>query len=207
VWQYASRTVAYRQLGASYGTIRDALIVETLWVVGAAVIVGACLGASTVWRAGWDVIRPYTSGILILAFVGCVAAVWVMARYHSFAWRLIEFVRPTPYIVAVQAGVWLALGCSLWVILQALGVSTGLLYATGLFAGAYAVGVAVPIAPAGLGVRDAVLVAGLLDSGPAVKILLAVLLSRLIYTCTEIILVVTQEIWSILSKMSSSYRV
>jgi hypothetical protein len=195
IWHYASRAVAYRRLGASYSTIRDALVVESLWVLGAAVVTAIALGASAFIQVSLEVVRPFKHIVLTLMLVGFGVLFVLLVRFRASSWRVILLARPSFPILLIQAAVWLSLGCALKMQVLALGLEASLSHVTALFAGAYAVGVSVPIAPAGLGVRDAILATGLLVSGPAAEVFLVVMLSRVIYMITEITLVVGQELW------------
>ena len=78
------------------------------------------------------------------------------------------------------------LGLAFWALARGCGLPIGLLFATGLFAGAYAVGFLVPFAPAGLGVRDAILTLGLLPYMPAGEALAVTVLARVVYLVVDV---------------------
>ena len=67
-------------------------------------------------------------------------------------------------------------------------------YAIGLFAAAYAVGFLVLFVPAGLGVRDAILVVGLLAEATEAQALVVVLVARVWYVAAELLLVAVQAV-------------
>jgi uncharacterized membrane protein YbhN (UPF0104 family) len=92
-------------------------------------------------------------------------------------------------LTALMCASWLLYGAALALLVPAGSTSWGgLLRATGAFALAYAVGVVVVVAPAGLGAREVVLVALLatvVGAGPAAA---AALLSRLVHTGGDFLL-------------------
>ncbi|MCG7888370.1 MAG: hypothetical protein JAY93_20245 [Candidatus Thiodiazotropha taylori] len=94
---------------------------------------------------------------------------------------------PLSFITALL--IWLVLGFAFWITLTPFSASEiGLVFIIGLYAFSYAIGFAVPFAPAGIGIRESVLVLGLapfLDINTA--IILAAL-NRVFYIFIEIIL-------------------
>lgn len=194
IWQFVGRAAAYRARGAQYGPIRDALLIESIWILfGSALagvllagpdivdIVGGSLGAAAAWWLG---------GCL---FLGVLGVIWLLATRRTLVLRYLRLAFPPLRAVAVQAAVWASLGLSFWVLALACGLQVSLVFATGLFAAAYAVGFLVPFAPAGLGVRDGILTIGLLPYLPAGEALTVSLLARLVYLLVDVGLVLLQE--------------
>lgn len=194
VWQFIGRAAAYRNLGAHYGPIRDALVCESLWIVAGASVVGAALtgpallgiltGSLSTFVAWW---LGVGFGLALLAVVA--AAIWkraMLTRYARLAW-------PPARAVAAQAGIWLLLGLGFWVLARGCGLSVGPVFAIGLFAAGYAVGFMVPIAPAGLGVRDAVLTLGLMPYVPAGEALAVTVMARIVYLVVDLALALGQD--------------
>lgn len=191
IWQFVGRAAAYRShLGASYGEIRDSLLTESLWVAGAASMVGVALCGVPLWRF----MRDKAPESLIWWLAGLVA-LGAVATVVLFIWRrawLLRYLRsavPTPRVMLVQAGVWFLLGMSFWILVRACDMPAGLLFSIGLFAGGYALGFLVPFAPAGLGIRDAVLTVGLLPYAPAGEALAVTVIARLVYLAAELVIV------------------
>lgn len=195
IWHYAGRAVAYRGLGANYSDIRDALIVESIWVVGAATAVAIILAApaltKTLLQAG--VTTDFWGWALIAASAGLVLAVVSILLFRRFMLGLLAKMSPPPRVIVIQAAVWCLLGLALLMLARGLSIDISAGYAIGIFAGAYALGFLVPIAPAGLGIRDAALGAGLADAGTTGSVVTLLVLSRVIYMGTEVLLVVAQE--------------
>lgn len=194
VWQFIGRAAAYRNLGAQYGPIRDALVCESLWIVAGASVVGAALtgpallgiltGSLSTFVAWW---LGVGFGLALLAVIA--AAIWkraMLTRYARLAW-------PPARAVAAQAGIWLLLGLGFWVLARGCGLSVGPVFAIGLFAAGYAVGFMVPIAPAGLGVRDAVLTLGLMPYVPAGEALAVTVMARMVYLVVDLALALGQD--------------
>jgi glycosyltransferase 2 family protein len=83
------------------------------------------------------------------------------------------------------AVMWICWGAHLWLLLTGLGTDPDLAGAAGAFAAAWAVGFVVLLAPAGAGVREAVLIALLLPVADAPVAVTAALLSRLLFTLAD----------------------
>jgi len=195
IWQFVGRAAAYRsRLGAGYGQIRDSLLTESLWIVGGALAIGAALSGAPLWRFMRD--RAPES---LLWWLLALAALGLSATLVLFVWRrgwLLRYLRsavPTPRALLVQAGIWGLLGLSFWILVRACDMQAGLLFSIGLFAGGYALGFLVPFAPAGLGIRDAVLTVGLLPYAPAGEALAATVMARLVYLAAELLIVAVQD--------------
>jgi glycosyltransferase 2 family protein len=193
VWHYAGRVVAYRDLGAAYATIRDALLIETVWVVGASIAAASVLGGPLIFSS---ISRVLTSaaqlfaGIVLGALILASCVLLAMQRIDS---NLLSRALPSFALVVVQTLVWLLLGMAFLLLAKAFSIDLPAAYASALYASAYVIGFLVPIAPAGLGVRDAVLAAGLVKYGPSASIVLVIVASRAIYMCVEILMVLVQE--------------
>jgi hypothetical protein len=194
IWQFVGRAAAYRNRGAGFGPIRDALLCESLWIVVGAAAIGALLtgpGIVAILRGGLStfVVWWLAGGISLLLLAVAVAALWkrdLLRRYARLA-------MPPPRAIVVQAFIWALLGLAFWVLARACGLGVGAPFAIGLFAAGYAVGFMVPIAPAGLGIRDAVLTVGLMPYVPAGEALAVTVMARMVYLFVDLVLALGQE--------------
>ncbi len=194
IWQFVGRAAAYRQLGAPYASIRDALLVESFWIVAAAALAGVVLAGpgmagAALGRLPVAIKYWLAGGVLLALLAGC--AVLVVKR--AWATHYARLVLPSSGVLVSQALVWAALGLAFWALARACGLPIGAIFATGLFAGAYAIGFLVPFAPAGLGVRDGILTFGLLPYMPAGEALAVTVLARAVYLIVDVGLVLLQE--------------
>lgn len=195
IWQFVGRAAAYRHLGAGFAPIRDALLCESLWIVVGSAAVGALLtgpaivailaGSVSTFVAWW-----LGAGFALAALAVLAAAIWKRALLHRYALLAL----PPPRAVLVQACIWVLLGLAFWVLARACGLSVGPLFAIGLFAAGYAVGFLVPIAPAGLGIRDAVLTLGLMPYVPAGEALAVTVMARIVYLFVDLALALGQDL-------------
>jgi uncharacterized membrane protein YbhN (UPF0104 family) len=194
IWQFVGRAAAYRRLGAGYAAIRDALLVESLWIVAAAAAVGLAFSGPAAARLVQASLTPMLRWWLgggILAVALAVLAAVVLKR--ALAARYLRLAIPSVPVVLAQLATWLLLGLAFWVLARACGLQVGYGFAIGLFAAAYAVGFLVPFAPAGLGIRDGILTLGLLPYVPAGEALAVTVLARAVYLIVDVGLVVVQE--------------
>lgn len=194
IWQFVGRAAAYRNLGAGYGAIRDSLMTESLWVVCGAAVIGVLLTGHAIIGILQDSLSPMVRWWFLAGFVFMVLLLALLLFLKRAAvLRYLLSTIPTPRAVLVQCGIWLLLGMSFWVLARACGMDVGLWFAIGLFAISYAVGFLVPIAPAGLGVRDAILTLGLLPYAQPGEALAVTAVSRLIYLGVELLLAAVQD--------------
>lgn len=194
IWQFVGRAAAYRADGAGYAAIRDALLLESGWIVAAAGLLGVVLmGAPGLELAarqadsvvGWWLIGLAIAGVMAVAGL----AIWkreVLAYYLRVG-------RPDMRVLLVQAGIWLLLGMAFWTLARGSEVPVPPLHAIGLFALGYSLGFMVPFAPAGLGIREAVLSVGLLPWVPLEQALVVTLLARAVYFVVDVGIVMLQE--------------
>lgn len=195
IWQFVGRAAAYRQLGAGYAQIRDALLIESLWIVAGATTVGCVLTGRQVYPVleealskGVAIWLIAAASSVLLVLLGLLVLKGAMVR--RYFWLALPPVR----LLLVQGAIWSVLGLSFWLLARACGMEISLLFAIGLFAAAYAVGFLVPFAPAGLGVRDAMLVVGLLGYGGAGEAVVVTVLARLVYLIVDLFMVAAQEL-------------
>ncbi|WP_058835573.1 lysylphosphatidylglycerol synthase transmembrane domain-containing protein [Luteimonas abyssi] len=193
IWQFVGRAAAYRHRGAEYAQIRDILLIESLWVVVGAAAIGALLTGSLLPLMAEALGRGVTRWLVGFgaACLASIAALFVWKR-HLFD-RYARLAWPDMRVLLVQLVTWALLGIAFWVLARACGLDTGLAFATGLYAAAYAIGFMVPFAPAGLGVRDAILTVALLPFASTGEALTITVLSRLVYLAVDLLMVVGQE--------------
>lgn len=194
IWQFVGRAAAYRARGAAYGSIRDALLVESLWVVAGSACIGVALVGPQVVGLVAQSLTPLLAwwlggGLLASALVALAVAFW---KRH-LALRYLRLAMPSVPVVLVQAGIWGVLGLAFWVLTRACQMDVPPAFAAGLFAVGYSLGFLVPFAPAGLGIRDAILTVGLVPYVPTGEALAVTILARVIYLLVDVGLAVVQE--------------
>lgn len=207
IWQFVGRAAAYRNLGAEYAPIRNALVTESAWIIGGA-------AATAVVFAGPVLLKVLDESLprLVRWWLAIGALLLVAAFAGLLAWRRAQMLRylrsavPGIRALAVQAGIWLSLGLAFWVLVRACGMPAPAPFCVGLFAAAYAIGFLVPIAPAGLGIRDGILALGLLPYAGAGEAIAVSAISRVIYLAVELLLVLLQDRFFRLASMVRKAR-
>ncbi|MCG7983953.1 MAG: hypothetical protein JAY90_14545 [Candidatus Thiodiazotropha lotti] len=193
IWQFVGRIGFYREAGVANNKIRDTLLLETFWVVSSALIIGICLIMLEQHQLLFQLVSRIPESIIqpavLLPFAGLILIITLVYKNSLFSY-LKQFMF-TPKTILVASLIWISLGYSFWVtLLPYTDQELSFIYIVGLYALSYALGFAVPFAPAGIGIREAVLVTGLLsylDSN--ISIVLATI-NRLLYIVSEIILAV-----------------
>jgi uncharacterized membrane protein YbhN (UPF0104 family) len=188
LWQYAGRVAIYRDGGFSFTAIRDALVAETAWTIaGAALVSIAALPLVPGIMRALD-LRETSEPIaylMVAALVIAGAVAVLLPQSIRYGIKLL----PNARIGVVQLLVWTTLGAHLSSLITACtGESIPMYLAIGLFGFSYLAGYVVPFAPAGLGVREAVIVAGLSAFFPIDLAATIAVLSRLLYFGTEILM-------------------
>lgn len=194
IWQFVGRAAAYRNLGAGYAQIRDSLLTESLWILAASAVVGALLTGPGIVELltrslssalGWWLVGLFAAGLLLVAGL----AIYRRSTLVAYLGLLV----PPVSAVVIQAAIWGMLGAAFWCLLVASDIQAGIWFSTGLFATAYAVGFMVPFAPAGLGVRDGILVLGLLPFTATAEAVAIALLARVVYLVVDVALALGPE--------------
>jgi hypothetical protein len=166
VGQYVGRAALARQEGLDLGGVLFTLVAETACAVIAAVVFAAAL-----LDPGVDRLGPGRLAAVLLA--AALAAILGGRLARSPRLRRLARLSPAPGPKTPGPAVWLAClglswlsfsllgGCALLLLDGFFGLPAPLPALAGLFAAAWVAGFVTPGAPAGLGIREAVLVAGL----------------------------------------------
>ncbi len=200
IWQYVGRAGLYKAAGLSNSQIRGSIIVETIWIVGSAFICGLFLILLTRNEVLAALLRalPFSTALLLL-LIGGLAATGVILIY-VFREALDAFIAGIliPFrIIVASLLTWLFFGFSLWIIfLPYINDVSVYLYIVGLYCLGFSIGFIVPFAPAGIGIREAVLVIGVTHIIPADTAVVLASLHRLFYIFTEFLLVVIAKVSS-----------
>lgn len=191
IWQFVGRISILRERGIPMRSIRDSLLAEHFWVIASAALLAGLLIFSNRpdFFANWLVdagFEPKKIGLFsVFGLFAITGGVILLFNQGSLHW-LRRFLPPLS-LVPLLFLMWLFLGASLWVTLEPFSASMPpLLYVVGIYCFAYVAGFLVPFAPAGLGIREAILVFGLIPFVSAdVAIMLAVV-NRIIYFFVEL---------------------
>lgn len=192
IWQFVGRIVIYRERGAPHATIRDALLAEHFWVVLSALLLAALLipfGRADFLSTWWSEhgLAPETTRLLLATLLLAAVLVLLLPRGRALLRWLLR-VRPPLGALPALLLMWLCLGAALWITLAPfVAAMPSLAFLVGLYAFAYVAGFLVPFAPAGLGVREAVLALGLLPHVGADIALLLAAINRVLYFAVELL--------------------
>lgn len=194
VWHFVGRIALLRNRGASGAAIRDSLVAEQAWIVGSAALVATT--AILISRPAdlWLLISDnvWISGTSLLIGGGVLVSSFAVLAFKYGAELLAGFRRflPSKAISAVLLLTWLLLGIAFFITVTSfVETPPPFMFIIGVFCLAWVLGFLVPFAPAGLGIREAVLAAGLM---PFLSIEIAVMLAavnRIIYLSVEVALV------------------
>ena len=193
VWQFLGRAGLYAEQGLSARTIVGVLIYEHTWQWGSAAVIAALLMLPHFLGQH---LQHVTALLWTLGLLPALAIAWYFIFRAPARWISIEdALSVDPWsVLAIQLGAWACLGVSFWVLIPMEGELLQGLYVVGLFAAASLVGFLVPIAPAGLGVREAVLAAGLAPFMPMTEAVTYAAVNRLVWIAVEVGLVLVTSL-------------
>jgi hypothetical protein len=191
IWHYVGKIGMYKSAGLNNRTIRDTIILESFWIAFSALVIGIFLIAITQYQLLISLYQKTPKSVpIILITAFCIflllpnLSVWraKISRY----WRRLLFTRKSFFTALL---IWLALGFAFWITLIPFSTSEiGFTYIVGLYALSYAIGFVVPFAPAGLGIRESVLVLGLMPFLDFNTSIILATLNRIFYIVVEITL-------------------
>lgn len=190
IWHLVGRVLLYKGEGLPAREGGKLLIIENYWLLGSAVAVGIAgcgdeilrlLGLPPVAR----LVHPLALPLFVL--VGWLIALTIGSRL--FAARFARSTPATTTVYVLELLAWTVMGLAFWVLLPPdAKVMSTMPVAIGAFALGWVAGYLAPFAPAGVGVREAVIVA-LLGSWLAIPVAIAaVAFSRLVWTVLELAL-------------------
>lgn len=129
------------------------------------------------------------------------------ARSPSFA-SFLRLVLPGVRVVAVQFVIWVCFGSAFsLIVVSSIGWGTTSFYVIGLYALAYGAGFLAIFAPAGVGVREAVLVLGLAGRMSTEEALVFAALHRMLYLFADFLLAGISCVWIWGAKRRKSIKV
>jgi hypothetical protein len=190
IWHFVGRLGAYRASGLGVKKASRAMIVENIWLVLSAAMVGVALSFSYVANKIFGFTRVDLRSlqlptILILVMVW-VVALWLIERFRSGA-AAQRLLRTTEDLV-LQISIWVLIGGS-FLALRAQAENLALLgLVVGSFCLSWAVGYLTVFAPGGLGAREAVLVGVLATIAPAQDTIIWAAVHRIIWVGVELLL-------------------
>ncbi len=191
IWHFVGRVLLYRGEGLAAKDGAKLLVIENFWLLSSALLLGAAACAERLLSlSGGLPALGFTPPFWMIA--ATILAAWLAllpAGTRLFVSRFAGHPISTPRVFVLQALVWTALGLSFWVLLPAevRQVET-LVPALGAFALGWVAGYLVPFAPAGVGVREAVIVALMAEVVPIPVAIAAASVNRLLYTAIDLAL-------------------
>lgn len=201
IWQFVGRIAIFNSRGYEGRTIRDALLAEHFWVIlvaGALGIVPLLLGnnayidlidQSGTWVEQWHTVGAWSGAFLVVASMVVVTATWRWINKVRALVRWFIGLMPSWRVVTILLLTWALFAASLWVTIQPFVEHLPpYVQIVGVCCLAYVIGFLAPFAPAGLGVREVVLVLGLSTWVNADIAFLLASVNRLVYFFAEIAL-------------------
>ncbi|MEX2964192.1 hypothetical protein [Microbulbifer sp. TYP-18] len=190
IWQFVGRISILRDRGVHSSSIRDSLLAEHLWVIGSAGLLAIALFFFNlpvflaISHVNTGVVSSSTASMIVVTLIALFLTFLLSSKRFRCCLRRFS---PPHELVPILLLTWLFLGASFWVTLGPYTDShPSLLYVVGVYSMAFITGFLVPFAPAGLGVREGVLILGVISFvGEDIALMLAAM-NRVIYFFVEI---------------------
>jgi uncharacterized membrane protein YbhN (UPF0104 family) len=196
IWHFVGKAGFYASKNMTPTNIKKSIFVEMCWVIFSASFLGIVFILTAEQynsKAIFSCIKQY---IIIYSIVAFIAFIGI----YLFRKKLIDILKiitKSPIINIKMAitllAVWLLLGWCFYITLIPYLKNNSFyafFYIVGLYSLAYSVGFLVPFAPAGIGIRETVLVVGSSAILNSDKALVLASLNRVIYIIVEILIVV-----------------
>lgn len=190
IWQFVSRISQLKNKNTPGKNIRDSLIAEHFWLLSSSFLLGAVFIVATMDATMLpefidEIFHSYSFVIILSSLAISVIAALILVKNRK---RFVRFL-PSINIYLLLMLVWLLPGSALWITLLSFNFHMPpILYVIGVYCIAFVIGFAIPFAPAGIGFREAILVAALSPySGPELAVLLTTI-NRLLYLLVELII-------------------
>lgn len=197
IWQFVGRAGVYARAGMRPAAITTTMVIESGWVVVSAMVLGLLALAATIdparARALWEAYGLImAAAVLFAGVVAFIAARKLLPRLEATRGPLVD-----TRALLILTGIWCCLGAAFALTLSPEQPELHtFVFAMGLYALAYAVGFLTPFAPAGLGVREGILVVGLAPWLGTELAVVASLMNRVLYLGVEVLLVGVPWLWS-----------
>ncbi len=203
IWQFVGRIAIFNSRGYEVRIIRDALVAEHFWVILVAGTLGTVplllgndayinsISKSGAFLEQWPNFGVWIGVFWVTSIILAVVAIWRWISKLQVFIRWFIGLMPSWRVVTILLLTWALFAASLWITIQPF-VEYLPPYAqiVGVYCLAYVIGFLAPFAPAGLGVRELILVIGLSIWVNADIALLLAGVNRLIYFVTELVLAV-----------------
>lgn len=191
IWQFVGRAGIMKKLGINNRTIRDTLFTEIIWILTSSFFIGSLI----LLIYYYSIIIVFLSrhfllislAFLILLLV-CILLIYLLRNTIKSIILKIKKLVPSFLSLLILLIIWILLASSFWVLINTFSTNNiSWLYCLGVYCLAYAIGFIIPFAPAGLGVRESILVLGFSSFLELPTLVLLVSINRIIYFITEII--------------------
>ena len=193
IWQFVSRIGIYSKCGMNAQEIRTSMILEMLWLLSSAFIIGGLTVFLTEHDLVFSLFKMYTKYLYVISItVFCATIALIIKNKQIIPW-ILKFTQNWKLNIImflIQICVWISLGLSFaLIVVPFLAGTSPIIYLIGLYALAYIIGFSVPFAPAGIGIREGILVLGVSIYLPQDISIIVSGMSRMMYMTVEIFLV------------------
>lgn len=194
IWQFVGRIAVLKKIGFALGNIRDSMIIEHLWVIGSAAILGFPVlifrwseldKQLAVDNLAWLIVVAMGASAVLVAAVAILRPT-LRRKVLSYCQTMGQRLVPPPATIVALVACWLLFGVAFWITVTPLTFDDPMfVYAVSVYCLAYVIGFLVPFAPAGIGVREFIIFVGLIGFLSIEGAFLVAALNRAAYLLVE----------------------
>jgi Lysylphosphatidylglycerol synthase TM region len=191
IWHFVAKGVYYKKKGLSLNQTNKVILIENFWIVFSALIIGSALLVLNEKAFLYILFQKYkiyifAYAVLLTGITGF--AIWIANWKKSLDFFLKKWELHLK-IFSVLILAWFFIGSNFYLVyISCVQGSTSFSYVTGVFIIAFCFGFVTPFAPAGVGIRETVLVLGLASHASYETVLIASGMTRIIYIFVELLL-------------------
>jgi hypothetical protein len=190
IWQFVGRYEALRQRGKSKANIRDSIIAEHFWVLLSAFCLSFMILSISNLNFIFNLfeVMDIRFELFILMIMMIIISLIYINKYFNKDW-LKKFL-PSFEIIIVTIAIWFFLGSALWVtILNFTEINPPFLHTVAVYSLGYAIGFLAFFAPAGIGIREAVITLSIIPYVTSEEAIIISAINRILYLFIELVLV------------------
>jgi uncharacterized membrane protein YbhN (UPF0104 family) len=194
IWHFVGKAAMLRNRQLDFNQIKNVMFLELIWIIGSSLVFGCILlyfsaGSAVLTSVLRDRIVP---GLHLLVLL-MIALVVILTLCQGIAARIrywLSQYRLHLILIFNSALLWICIGFSYYMLCVPYNheANISFSYLAGLYAIAYLIGFIFPLAPAGIGLRESVLVFGLTGILERDTAIVIAGVNRLIFVVVELIL-------------------
>lgn len=195
IWHFVGKAVAYNKIGMKPDKIQIAMIAENFWLLLSSIIYGFCVMVLSDLELLSSLLAYHFRSLMFFVIIFTVI-VFLLNKNKKVNFKpFFSDFRTNAKLFFILMLSWFFLGSGFSILSSVfINENVSFFMVTGLYSIAFSIGFVTPFAPAGIGVREGILIIGLSNHLNAETALTISLANRLIYLSCELTIVVISRL-------------